>query len=121
MTTQTKILTILGLAALAAGLLGTAQPATAAGLTHPAAFTRTAAIADHDDWNNRDWNNGDRDNRRDFQRERQIRRDQILRRQEEFRREQEIRREEERRREEFRRHDDRRDFRGNDRDFRDNR
>ena len=116
MTTQTKTLTILGLAALAAGLFGAAQPATAAGLTHPAAFTRTAAVADHDDWNN-----GDRDNRRDFQREQDFRRDQILRRQEEFRREQEIRREEERRREEFRRHEERRDFHNGDRDFRDNR
>ena len=120
MTTQTKTLTILGLAALAAGLFGTAQPATAAGLTHPAAFTRTAVIADHGDWTN-----DDRDNRRDFQREQDFRRDQILRRQEEFRREQEIRREEirreELRREQDRRHDDRRDFQGDGRDFRDNR
>ena len=119
MTTQTKTLTILGLAALAVGLFGTARPAAAAGLTHTAAFTRTAVIADYDDWNSRDRNNGDRDDRRDFQREQQFRRDQILRRQAEFRREQEIRREEERRREEFRReqdrrHDDRRDFRGDD-------
>ncbi len=113
MTTPAKTLTILGLAALAAGLLGTAKPAAAAGLTHPSAFTRT--VADHDDWNR------DRDNRRDFQRPPDFRRDQILRRQEAFRREQEIRRAEERRREEFRRHDDRRDFQNREEncDFRD--
>lgn len=105
MTTQIKTLTVLGLAALAAGFFGTAQPAAAAGLTHPLAFTRT--LADHDDWSR------DRDNRRDFGREQQFRRDQILRRQEEFRREQAIRREEERRRDERRRHNDRRDFRNN--------
>ena len=119
MTVTHKTMTF-GLAALAAGLLGAAQPATAAGLTHVAAFTRTAVIADHDDWNN-----GDRDTRRDFQRQQDFRRDQILRRQEEFRREQEIRREEirraELRREQDRRHDDRRDFQGAGRDFRDNR
>ena len=94
MTTPIKTLTILGLATLAAGFFGTAQPASAAGLTHAPAFTRTATVADHDDWDHRD-----RDNRRSFEREQQFRRDQILRRQEEFRREQEIRREEERRRE----------------------
>ena len=117
MTVTHKTMTLFGLAALAAGLLGTARPATAAGLTHaPAAFTR-AAVADHDDWNNGDRDNGNRDNRRDFQRQQDFRRDQILRRQEEFRREQEIRRQEERRREEFRRHDDRRDFQGDNRDW----
>ena len=118
MTRTYKTMTLLGLAALAAGLLGAAQPATAAGLTHPAAFTR-ATIADHDDYRV----SGDRDNRRNFQREQQNRRDQILRRQEEFRREQEIRRAELRRQQE-RRHDDRRDFRRDDRhtdDSRDNR
>ncbi len=117
MTTQTKTLTILGLAVLAAGFFSTAQPATAAGLSHPAVFTHAITVADHDDW--------DRDHRRNFEREQQFRRDQILRRQEEFRRQQEIRRQEERRREEFRRHEDRRDFRFDEdrhdgRDFHDN-
>ena len=112
MTVQYKTMTLFGLAALAAGPLGTASPA-AAGLPHPAALIRTAAVADHNDWNNGDhynWNNGDR---RDFGRQQDLRRDQILRRQEERR--QEERRQEERRREEFRRHEDHRDFRGNDR------
>lgn len=115
MNTQRKTFNILGfgIAALAAGLIGAAQPASAAGLTHPRAFTRTTAIADHDDRNNRDRDSRDRDNRRDFQRQQDFRRDQALRRQAEFRREQEVRRAEERRREDFRRHDDRRDYRNN--------
>ena len=108
MTTQTKTLSILGLAALAAGLLGTAQPALAAGLAHPMTFTRTATLADHDDWNNRDRDNRSND-RRDFRREQEARREFAIRREQEFRRQEEFRREQERR------HDGNRDFRSDNR------
>ena len=114
MTTQIKTLSILGLAALAAGLLNAVQPASAAGLTHPAAFTRTAAIADHNDWNSRSRDNDRRD--AILRRQEEFRREQAIRREEEIRREQQIRREEARRHDD-RHHDDRRDFWG-DRDNR---
>ena len=110
MTAQHRTLTLFGLAALAAGLLGTAKPAAAFGLTHPAAFTRTA-IADHDG----DWNR-DSDYRRDERRREEFRQEKTRQeetRQAEFRRQQE-RREEERRREEWQ-HDHRQDFRDGDR------
>ncbi len=104
MKTQHKAFGILA-AVLAAGLLGTAKPAAASGLTHPIQFGQQT-VADHDgDWNYDGDRNGDyrRDDRREEFRQEQIR-------QAEFRRQQEIRREEERRREEWQRdHRDRYD------------
>ena len=111
MKTPRKTLSILGvgIAALAAGIIGTAQPASAAGLAHPTQIGQTL-VADHDGgfWQAADY---DSDHRRDERRREEFRQEQF--RQAEFRRQQEIRREEERRREERQR--DHRDYRANDR------
>ncbi|MGI4788709.1 MAG: hypothetical protein ACRYFS_07645 [Janthinobacterium lividum] len=103
MNTQRKTLNIVGfgIAALAAALIGTAQPASAAGLAHPMRIgQQTTAVRDYD---------GDRydgDHGRDGRREREFRREQEIR----LARDQEIRREEWR-------HDRRQDFRDGRRDW----
>ena len=105
MNTRRKTLNILGfgIAALAAGLIGTAQPAFAAGLTHPMQIgQQTARDYDGSHYDSGRYNGDRYDGGRyngDYRREQEFRRQQKFRRQEEIRQEraQEIRREERRR------------------------